>query len=220
MKFLVLGAVVLMSPMAASATTVADCTISAGCTCVDSPLSPSDLEVLFDVPPPPDAATQVFVVQDGKGIWSKLSISDIDITAGGDGNCAGPLRPEDGVWTASSVITNMVCGSGTAMMRSMMEANLRKEKPARVVWGGTFDGKIWETAWLAANPDPEATPLAWQQVSEVETKGSVKMAGMTSDYRMILLTPKSFRAEWSFRARNEEGPCNWDVVNMVRKTAD
>ncbi len=212
--------VLLALSLSAPAATVADCTVSAGCSCIESPLNAEELSLLYDIPTPEGAAEMTFVVQDGKAVWSQLSLSDIDITAGGDGQCAGPLAPEDGVWTSTATIDSMTCGSGTAMMKSIMTANMKREKPVRIAWGGVFDAETWRKAWLAANPDPEAGRPEWTRVSEIEMTGSERYEGLTSRYRMILLTPRSFRSEWSVEGRNEEGVCNWSITAMARKTSD
>lgn len=215
-----LCALAVLTALPAAALTVADCTTHQGCTCAETPLSPEEASLVMGIDTPANAAAMILVVQDGTGIWSPLSAEDIDITAGGDGSCAGPLVPEDGVWTTQSTLNTLSCGPGTAMMRQMIEGNLNREKPVRVTWGGRFDGDRWRDAWLAANPDPEATRPAWTRVSEVELTGADRLPGMTSSYRMVLLTPRSFRMDWDMQAVNDAGPCTWSVTNRVRKTAD
>lgn len=215
-----LGLAACFSASAAMATTVADCTVSAGCSCGESPFDDNELSESFGVDTPPDTSGYVFVITNGEGIWSQLSIEDIDLTAGGDGSCSGILAPEDGVWASTSKINSVSCGSGTAMMQQILSGNLNKENPARVVWGGVFDGETWRQAWLAANPDPEASRPSWKRVSEIEMTSSDSLEGMTSRSRMVLLSPRSFRMDWVVDGRNEEGACGWSVTNMVHKTAD
>ncbi|WP_435258319.1 hypothetical protein ACSBLW_00610 [Thioclava sp. FR2] len=204
----------------ALAVTVADCTSAAGCSCAPSPLTDDELSVTFGLDTPADTTGYVFVIFDGTGTWSQLSIEDIDITAGGDGSCAGQLQPEDGVWASSSKVNSVSCGSGTAMMQQILTGNLNREKPARVTWGGVFDGETFRKAWLAANPDPEASHPTWTRVSEIEVTSRDSLEGLTSSSRMVLLSPRSFRMDWDVEGRNEEGVCRWSVTSMVRKTGD
>lgn len=217
---LAFASAVFLSVSPAMAVTVADCSVSAGCSCADSPLTDDELSVTFGLDTPADTSGYVFVLHDGNGIWSQLSIEDIDITAGGDGSCTGPLQPEDGVWASASKINSISCGSGTEMMRQVLSGNLNREKPVRVKWGGVFDGEIWRKAWMAVHPDPEALRPTWTRVSEVELTSRDSLEGLTSTSRMVLLSPRTFRMDWDVEGRNEEGVCNWSVTNMVRKTGD
>lgn len=215
-----LGALAIFVQSPAFATIVADCSVSSGCTCTEARLTDDEMSVTYGLTTPADTSGYVFVISDGTGIWSQLSVEDIDITAGGDGSCTGPLVPEDGVWTSSSKINSIACGSGTAMMTQVLSGNLSREKPVRVAWNGVFDGETWRKAWLVANPDPEAMRPTWTRVSEVELTSTDRLEGLTSTSRMVLVSPRSFRMDWTVEGRNEEGVCNWSVTNMVRKTAD
>lgn len=211
----------LASPVrAADATTIARCSAT-GCFCTPSSASPKDLARSVGIAAPAGAGA-VLVSAAGKWSWSKDTPDAVDRAHGGDGRCetALPMVPEDGVWKAEGRVNSLSCGQGTAMMRGVLEGNLRREKPARVKWGGQFSGDAFESAWRAANPDPEDDDLTWTARGPYVQASTVSRDGMTSVGEIVLLTPTQLRLDWTFKARTEMGPCNWSVTQDVRKISD
>ena len=204
----------------ADGTTIARCATS-GCFCTTSAATPKDLARSVGLTAPP-AAAPVLVSTAGKWAWETGTPDAIDRAHGGDGRCetALPMAPEDGVWKADGRVNSLSCGQGTAMMRGVLEGNLRREKPARVKWGGAFSGDTFEAAWRAANPDPENDDLTWTADGPYVQRSTLTRDGMTSAGEFVLLTPTQFRMDWTFTARTEMGPCNWSITQDVRKISD
>ncbi len=208
----------------ALALTVATCTEKLGCSCAsaDASLTLEDAALLVGSAPPAGIADPVVVFAPGNApaAWSVIPANDVDILYGGNGSCTGPMIPEDGVWTAKSRLNRISCGTGTAMMAAMLKGNLAREKPARVAWGGTFDPETYRKAWLAANPDPEASRPTWKKHSEHSFSGEDRLEGLVSRYKMELLSPTLIRSDWQIEGTNAEGLCTWDITNFLSKTAD
>lgn len=204
----------------AEGTTIARCAAS-GCFCTSSIAAPKDLARSVGLPAPP-AAGMALVSAAGKWSWSRETPAAIDRANGGDGRCETALAmvPEDGVWQAEGRVNSLSCGQGTAMMRGVLEGNLRKEKPARVTWGGSFGGEAFEAGWRAANPDPQGDDLKWTAAGPYVQRSTLTREGMTSVGEMTLLTPTLARLDWTFTARTEMGPCNWSITQDVRKISD
>lgn len=197
----------------------ATCIAESGCTCAPTPLSRDELAVVLGR----DA-----IGPEIKGIWSSPA-SDAEPTEesadalharfGGTGACPlTPLEPVDGLWREGQPFNiDVQCGAGTAMFRQVLAGS--KRVTARLVWGGVFSGETIQTAFMAADPDPDYTPHAFRDVSPVETVGTVALAEeggrMTSTGRMRLLTPRLFSVRWDVQGQNVAGACNWTVEHLV-----
>jgi hypothetical protein len=204
--------------------TIVDCR-EGGCKCTQSPISLSDLEMVFGEAPA--GMEPILVDFDGDMSWSHVPVDDIDIVHGGDGSCSAeaPLQPEDGVWSSHSRFVSVSCGPATALMRASGEAYLNTDVAPRVVWGGVFDGSIYQRAWMAANPDVENVAVPFTQTSVTVSEGSATYSAeggsMLNTVRFELLSPRLFRADYHMSSHHSEaGPCGWHIRSMVRKVGD
>ena len=94
------AASLLAAPAFAEETlTFADCT-DKGCRCTASAVSMEQAAIVLGVPAPPGTVTLVRL--NGEYIWSPMSFREIDLVAGGDGECKAeldsPMVPKDGKW--------------------------------------------------------------------------------------------------------------------------
>jgi hypothetical protein len=204
---------------------IAECR-EGGCSCYESELPVSDIEVVLGVSMP-DGAERPIVVDDGTALfWSEVSLEDIQIVYGGSGTCpqTQPLRPEDGIWARQSRFISLSCGPATQMMRAMMEPHLNDEIPPRVTWGGIFDGAFYFRDWMAANPDPEQILAPFRQTSDTISEGTSTYRGesgsMLHTYRLELLSPRLFRADWRVDGQVGGLSCNWHIRSMMRKVGE
>lgn len=197
----------------------ATCVEGSGCTCAAMPIDRSELAVVLGLEAV-DGAVQ--------GLWSSPASND-ELTEessdalhqrfGGSGYCPqAELVPEDGLWQDGKPFgISVQCGPGTEMFRQVL-AN-QKQITARLEWNGVFSGDTVQTAFMAADPDPEYTPHAFRTVTPVETVGTASMTQeggtMTSTGTMRLLTPKLFSVDWVVKGTSEMGPCNWSTRQLV-----
>ena len=197
----------------------ATCVEGEGCTCAAMPLTRNELAVTLGV----DA-----VAGDVQGWWSSPA-TDGELTAespdalharfGGQGYCPQTaLEPQDGQWRDGKPFNVTVqCGAGTEMFRQVLLN--QKLVTATLAWGGVFSGDTIQTAFMAADPDPEYSPHAFQDLTPVESVGTASIVaeggGMTSTGRMRLLTPKLFSAHWEVKGMTEMGACNWSLDQLV-----
>jgi hypothetical protein len=197
----------------------ATCIEGAGCTCAAMPINRDELAVVMGLEA---------VAPDISGVWDSPA-TDSSLTEetpealharfGGSGYCPQTaLEPVDGLWRDSAPFNIAVqCGAGTAMFRQVLAQ--QKLITARLVWNATFSGETIQTAFLAADPDPEASRHSFQDLTPVETIGTASIAAeggaMTSTGRMRLLTPRLFTVHWEVLGRNEVGPCNWATDQLV-----
>lgn len=197
----------------------ATCVEGAGCTCTAMPIDREELAVVLGL---------TSVSADTQGLWSSPA-SEEALTSetsealhqrfGGTGYCPqAELLPEDGLWQDGKPFNIVVqCGPVTEMFRQVL-AN-QKLVTARLEWNEVFSGDTIQTAFMAADPDPEYTPHAFKSVTPVETVGTALMtqdgATMTSTGRMQLLTSKLFAVDWTVQGATEMGPCNWSTRQLV-----
>lgn len=202
----------------------AHCVAGAGCTCAAMPLSRADLAVALGLP---EVAAEVQGVWDSPATDSSLTDEGTDALHarfGGSGTCPQiTLEPVDGLWRDGTPFNIAVqCGPGTEMFRQVL-AN-PKTVTARLVWNAGFSGETIQTAFMAANPDPDYAPHRFQNVTPVETLGTASLAAeggaLTSTGRMRLLTPRLFSVHWHVTGMTEAGACNWSTAQLVRWVGD
>lgn len=117
---------------------VADCG-DGGCRCALSALTMEEAGVVIGASAPEGSAA--LVRHGGDYIWSPLSPSEIDLVAGGDGECPLELfeamTPEDGSWVGSVVDRKISqCPAGLdAALAPVTEALVF---PRDIAWGGSF----------------------------------------------------------------------------------
>jgi hypothetical protein len=107
-----------------------------------------EMEIILDTEAP--AGMQPIIVDffGGELQWLRTPLVDLDFLSGGDGTCSAeaPLLPADGIWSSHSRFVSISCGAATAMLRASTEPHLNDEVAPRVVWGGVFDGAIYQSA--------------------------------------------------------------------------
>lgn len=197
----------------------ATCVEGGGCTCSAMPIDRAELAVVLEVET---------VANDVQGWWSSPA-TEGELTAespdalhtrfGGQGYCPQTaLEPVDGQWRDGKPFNVTVqCGAGTEMFRQVLLN--QKLVTATLAWNGVFSGDTIQTAFMAADPDPEYSPHAFQDLTPVESVGTASIVaeggGMTSTGRMRLLTPKLFSAHWEVQGMTEMGACNWSLDQLV-----
>lgn len=195
------------------------CVEGAGCTCAAMPIDRAELAVLLGLGS---------VSADTQGYWdspaSAGTLTDESAEAlharfGGSGYCPQTaLEPADGQWRDGKPFDITVqCGAMGDMFRQVLAD--QKQVTATIAWNGVFSGSTIQTAFMAANPDPDYTPHAFSDVTPVETVGTAsaatEMGPITSTGRMRLLTPRQFLAQWEVKGTSEIGPCNWSTQHIV-----
>lgn len=72
---------------------------------------------------------------------------------------------------------------------------------------------------LNADPDPDYSPHAFQNLTPEETLGTAlitaKGGTMTSIGKRRLLTPRRFAVHWEPKGKTERGACNWSTGQLV-----
>ena len=189
---LALAALLTATPaLAQEKLTVADCGDgSAGCRCALSSVTMEEAGIVLGTPAP--AGTTTLVRLHGDYIWSPLSLSEIDIAAGGDGQC--PLElfdtmvPKDGQWLGTVTgQTISACPPGLeAALTPLTEAMVF---PRDIAWGGSFHPD-------RIRMEGAARVIDWTRVSETHFTGegpaaseagasSLVKIGVTYDARLI-----------------------------------
>lgn len=197
----------------------ASCVEGAGCTCAAMPIDRAELAVVMGLQSVP---------ADAAGVWdspaSELGLTNETADAlharfGGTGYCPQtPLEPVDGQWRDGRPFNITVqCGPMGDMFRQVLAD--QKLVTARLSWNGVFSGDTVQTAFMAADPDPEYTPHDFNDLTPVETIGTAtarsEMGAMTSTGRMRLLSPRLFSVQWEVKGMTEAGPCNWSTSQIV-----
>lgn len=199
----------------------ATCVEGAGCTCAAMPIDRAEMAVVLGLEAVP---------ADTQGIWnspaSEHSPTDESAEAlharfGGSGYCPQTaLEPVDGQWRDGKPFNITVqCGPMGDMFRQVLaEQDLIT---ASILWNGVFSGDTIQTAFMAADPDPEYTPHAFKDITPVETIGTAQaateMGPVTSTGRLLLLTPSLFSVNWVVKGTSEMGPCNWSTTHLVTR---
>jgi hypothetical protein len=202
--------------------TIAECR-EGGCSCYESELAVSDIEIVLGASMP-GGAERPIVVDDGSDLfWADASLENIVTVYGGNGACPFTQLPvpEDGIWASQSRFVSLSCGQATGMLRAMMEPHMNDEIPPRVNWEGIFDGGIYFRSWIAANPDPEHVPASFHQTSAVVSEASYtynsESGPMFHTARLELLSPRLFRADWYTNSLLRGQSCNWHIRSIVRR---
>jgi hypothetical protein len=197
----------------------ATCVAGAGCTCAAMPIDRAERAVVLGLSA---------VSAQTRGIWdspaSPQSLTDESADAlharfGGSGDCPQTaLEPADGQWRDGKPFNIAVeCGPMGDMFRQVLADQPRIT--ATIAWNGVFSGDTIQTAFMAADPDPEYTPHAFDDITPVETIGkataATDMGPMTSTGRMRLLTPRLFSVTWEVTGMSEIGACTWSTDQLV-----
>ena len=203
---LILAAFMAATPvLAQEKLTVADCG-DGGCRCALSAVTMEEAEIVLGTPAP--EGTTTLVRYGGDYIWSPLSLADIDLAAGGDGQCPlelfDAMLPEDGAWVGTVTGQNISqCPPGLeAALLPVTEAMVL---PRDITWGGSF------------HPDRirlegTARAINWNRVSETHFTGegpsggssgaaSRVQIGVTYDARLI--DPRLVRILVKLKVRTE-----------------
>lgn len=160
--------------------TVAECS-AGGCRCALSSLTMQEAEVVLGTPAP--AGTTTLVRYDGTYIWSPLSLTEIDLAAGGDGECPlelfDALVPEDGQWIGTVTDRHVSqCPPGLdAALEPVTEAMVF---PRDIAWGGSFHPD-------RIRMEGTARAIDWTRLSDTRFTGTgpaASEAGMSSMVRI------------------------------------
>lgn len=199
----------------------ATCVEGEGCTCAAMPIDRVELAVVLGL----DA-----VPADSQGIWDSPASEQTLTTEtsealharfGGSGYCPQtPLEPVDGRWRDGRPFNITVqCGPAGDMFRQVLAD--QKLITATIAWSGVFSGETIQTAFMAADPDPDYTPHDFKDITPTETIGTAQaiteMGPVTSTGRIRLLTPGLFMAYWDVKGTSEMGPCNWSTTHLVTR---
>lgn len=142
MKYAVIGLVIATlgaAPVQAEEKLiVADCK-DGGCRCALSAVTAWEAGLVLGVAAPAGAHTLVYY--DGAYTWSPLTLEEIDLAVGGDGQCLlelfDTMLPEDGQWQGRVTKRDILqCPPGLdTMLTPVTEAMVF---PRSMQWGGTF----------------------------------------------------------------------------------
>lgn len=189
---LTLAALLAAAPaLAQEKLTVADCGDgTAGCRCALSAVTMEEAGIVLGTAAPPGTASLVRL--NGEYVWSPLSLAEIDLAAGGDGNC--PLElfdamvPEDGAWVGT-VTDSAISHCPPGLEAALDPVTSALVFPRDIDWGGSFhpdrirmEGAAPAITWTRAD-DRHFTgqgPL----VSESGAASLVRI-GVTYDARLI-----------------------------------
>lgn len=203
---LILSALLMAAPaLAQEKLTIARCD-SGGCRCALSDLTMAEAEVVLGSVAP--AGTAALVVYDGDYIWSPLSPNEIDLAAGGDGQCPlelfDAMPPEDGPWVGTVTDRHISqCPPGLdAALEPLAEAMVL---PRDITWGGSFHPD-------RIRVEGTARAIDWTRVSEMHFTGegpsasetgasSLVQIGVTYDAKLI--DPRLVRILVQLRIRTE-----------------
>lgn len=231
---LTLAAILTATPaLAQEKLTVADCR-DGGCRCALSSVTMEEAGIVLGTPAP--AGTATLVRMNGEYIWSPLSLREIGIAAGGDGEC--PLElfdamiPEDGTWIGT------VTGQSISQCPPGLEAALAPVTdamvfPRDIAWGGSFHPD-------RIRMEGSARQIAWTRVSETHFTGqgpAVQEAGASSlvqigvTYDARLIDPRLVRILVRLKIRTEGlsqavidaaglGRCDVSVTVDLTRTGD
>ena len=203
---LILAAVLAAAPaLAQEKLTVADCGAE-GCRCALSAVTMEEAGLLLGTPAP--EGSTVLVRLNGDYVWSSLSLPEIDLAAGGDGEC--PLElfdamvPEDGSWIGTVADRRVSqCPAGLdAALEPLAQALVF---PRDIAWGGSFHPD-------RIRMEGTARAIDWTRVSETHFTGqgpsasesgaaSLVKIGVTYDARLI--DPRLVRILVQLQVRTE-----------------
>ena len=194
----------------------ATCVQGAGCTCAALGVNREELAVILGENA---IDANILGLVDSPAVGEDLTAETPDALHaryGGQGYCLQtPLEPKDGLWQdGRPQNVNVQCGQGTAMFQQVLTN--QKSVTARINWQGRFSGETIQSAFIAADPDPENTPHSFTDLTPVETLGIASLADeggtMTSKGRIRLVTPTLFSVDWQVQGQTETGPCNWSYT--------
>lgn len=185
--------------------TVADCN-DGGCRCALSAVTMEEAGIVLGTPAP-DGTTALVRLND-EYIWSPLSLREIDIAAGGDGECPlelfDAMLPEDGAWIGT------VTGQSISQCPPGLEAALRPVTEAMVLprdiaWGGSFHPD-------RIRMEGTARAIDWTKASDTHFTGNgpaARQAGASSlvqigvTYDAKLIDPRLVRILAKLKIRTE-----------------
>ena len=182
---------------------VADCG-AGGCRCALAAVTMEEAEVVLGTAAP--AGSTTLVRFDGDYIWSSLSLREIDLAAGGDGEC--PLElfdvmvPEDGKWIGTVTGRQVShCPAGlNAALDPMTDALVF---PRDIVWNGAFHPDRFRM-------EGAARAIDWSRVDDTRFTGkgpAVSQSGASSlvdigvTYDARLVDPRLARIEVQLKVR-------------------
>lgn len=152
-----------------------------GCRCALSSVTAAEAGIVLGVAPPATDGPLTLVEFDGEYIWSPLSPEEIDLAAGGDGQC--PLElfeamvPEDGQWRGT--IKERSVSQCPAMLEPML-AGLADQMvfARRMEWGGRFHpDKI--------RMEGAAAAIKWTKAGDNHFSGEGPKAGQRGPTSMV-----------------------------------
>jgi hypothetical protein len=199
----------------------ATCVEGAGCTCAAMPIDRAEMAVVLGLETVPADTAGIWNSPASEHTLTNETAEALHARFGGSGYCPQTaLEPIDGQWRDGKPFNITVqCGSMGDMFRQVLAE--QELITATILWSGVFSGDTIQTAFMAADPDPEYTPHAFKDLTPVETIGTAQaateMGPITSTGRMLLLSPSMFSVNWAFRGTSEMGPCNWSTTHLVTR---
>lgn len=182
-KMLVVLAGLLSSAVSAQSQeklVVAQCG-EAGCRCALSSVTAEEASLVLGVAPPATGDTLTLVEYEGSYIWSPHSPEEIDLAAGGDGQCPlelfDAMAPEDGQWRGA--IRQQSVSQCPAMLEPML-AGLSEQMAfaRRMNWGGAFHpDKI--------RMEGAAAAIRWTKIGDNHFSGEGPSAGKAGPTSMV-----------------------------------
>lgn len=178
MRKILIVLLALLSPTVAAQSheklVVAQCGAE-GCRCALSAVTAEEAGLVLGGAPPSTGGTLTLVEYAGSYIWSPLSPEEIDLAAGGDGQCPLELfeamAPEDGQWRGT--IRQQAVSQCPAMLEPMLSGLAEQMVFARrMSWGGAFHpDKI--------RMEGAAAAISWTKVGDNHFSGAGPRAGET-----------------------------------------
>lgn len=152
-----------------------------GCRCALSAVTAEEAGLVLGVAPPSSRGTLTLVEYEGSYIWSPLSPEDIDLAAGGDGQCPlelfDAMAPEDGQWQGA--IRQRSVSQCPAMLEPMLTGLSDQMVFARRMnWDGVFHpDKI--------RMEGNAAAIRWTKIGDNHFSGEGPSAGETGPTSMV-----------------------------------
>lgn len=203
---LILAVLMAATPvLALEKLTVADCT-EGGCRCALSSVTMEEAGIVLGTPAPVGATSLVRL--NGEYIWSPLSLREIDIAAGGDGECPlelfDAMLPEDGSWIGT-VTSQSISHCPPGLEAALAPVTDALVFPRDITWGGSFHPD-------RIRMEDTARAIDWTRVSDMHFTGqgpTVHESGASSlvqigvNYDARLIDPHLVRILVQLKIRTE-----------------